>query len=621
MLPFPISSTQTDCESPVDDNLMDSIRQDLDYLDTLLALGTNVITWNASGDLYLLNDYKDPVDTITNYKEFLPTVLKVTMKRSGLTGNCVFDILEQKGNFTPIPIASISGCIGSSIQAIARVPTYNTQSISKYTPDISTQSITRAKSALSVVSVQNVGGNLWEYTTLTGPDNDWNPTHSDYDHIYTPFVGSVQMTVTISGCSNAANNGNFQIVEVNRAGHWSIVVNNASGVAEGSGGSINLNLWSYNFTNPVDASFFRKTKASQTRSVYFQGHTSGGNNGNFVPYKINQSGNNIWVLNPSGVAQAGVAGTVNSCLWTFAFSTSALSDDFSDGDRVNDEIGTTNPNSDYEFVTTAGHTSGLNNDSSHVVYSRNDGGNNVVLWRGGGTGAVQAAPAGTVQSFRWIYSTLNAVPSFVTAGDYVTTTGCTSASNNLSAAMIRTTNRASLNNYVIYNTNGVAQGGVAGSTFTRKRFIYFYSDQSANFTTDSYIEMEGIAGNTVYNKRPDRFPYKVLMINEPTATNGPYNIMIEQDVNLGVTANTGSVVTEGKSIFTSELELSPNGLGYPYPASSNLFGVTNYATPKNFISGSYTNFVGANIQAGNHLTLRFKEMHGGNPEDFTAILY
>ena len=38
-LPYPISASQTDAQSPVDDNLMDSIRLDLDYLSSLFSGG------------------------------------------------------------------------------------------------------------------------------------------------------------------------------------------------------------------------------------------------------------------------------------------------------------------------------------------------------------------------------------------------------------------------------------------------------------------------------------------------------------------------------------------------------------------------------------------------------
>ena len=38
-LPYPIAPSQTDARSPVDDNLMDSIRLDLDYLDAVATQG------------------------------------------------------------------------------------------------------------------------------------------------------------------------------------------------------------------------------------------------------------------------------------------------------------------------------------------------------------------------------------------------------------------------------------------------------------------------------------------------------------------------------------------------------------------------------------------------------
>jgi len=50
-LPYPIAASQTDAKSPVDDNLMDSIRLDLGYLDGLISGGNYNMSFGIDGQL------------------------------------------------------------------------------------------------------------------------------------------------------------------------------------------------------------------------------------------------------------------------------------------------------------------------------------------------------------------------------------------------------------------------------------------------------------------------------------------------------------------------------------------------------------------------------------------
>jgi len=392
-LPFPIAASQTDCQSPVDDNLMDSIRLDLEYLDTLLSLGTNIFNWNITGRLSRLRTYKGSIDTMVNYKEFLPTKLKVSIRKSGNSGDAIFDILKH--TLTSIPITKIDNQMAFATQSIARVGAGDsTTSISNATPQIATQSITFAKAALSVGSIINVGTNLWRYNLTASPDSDW----------------AIGDSVLVSGCISGGNNGTFVILEINQSGFNDIVVSNAAGVAQlTASGSVQLQLMSYNYVNPVISPYFF---AASNRSAVFTAHSSGLNNGIKTIYAINQAGNNIWVKNPTGVTQAGIAGAADSDAWSFNFAVAA--------DATAYIVG--------ETAATSGHTNPANNVANIAILLVNDGGNNLILVNN--AGVAQGGAAGTVNTLRWIYTSLNPVTGTILVGDMVKMEGHVSANSN-----------------------------------------------------------------------------------------------------------------------------------------------------------------------------------------------
>lgn len=582
-LPYPINSSQTDCLSPLDDQLMDAIREDLEYLDTLLSLGTNIFTWNVNGSLIALDSYKGAVDTTVNYKQFTPTKLKVAMKKSGTSGSAKFDILKH--TLCSVPITAIAHEGSFSTQAIARVgSSLATQSIAQHVSTISTQSISRAKSAQNVQSIINVGGNLWRYNFSAPLDDDWNPKN-DRATVIRNFSGT-SLYATFAGCTAGGNNGTFAILEVNQSGYGSIVVSNASGVAQTSAaGTAELCLWSYNQLNPIDTNFLRTGNVSPT---YFQctfaAHTTGANNGAFIPYKINQSGNNIWVYNQTGAAQAGVAGTVNPNLWRYNYLSSVDTTHY---------VAT-------EFATFASHSSGANN-GGFLVWLVNDSGNNIVVYNDSGT--AQAGVAGNAQSLRWIIAATSPMTGVIGVGDYVILASHTNPANDGEYFSVKLVDTAASNNIVIYNVSGVAQAGVAGTVATWKKIVSFSTDQSALFTTDSYVQFSGCPDGD-YNVNPMKFPYEVFEVNKGGGSN--YNIIIEE-ISGGVQLSpAGFVIMEAKSIFDSELELEAD--------TTSLEGDM-------WIGDEYTNFVGGAIEDGKLLGFYFKEMMLGDPEDFSAVLY
>ncbi|NBW80084.1 MAG: hypothetical protein EBR27_13950, partial [Betaproteobacteria bacterium] len=118
-------------------------------------------------------------------------------------------------------------------------------------------------------------------------------------------------------------------MEVNQSGFASVVISNPSGVAQtGAAGTAQLQLMSYNFTNPVSTEFVAGEQA------VFASHTSANNNGTLTIYKINQSGNNIWVKKSNGVTQGAAAGTASVGRWVFVYSSAPATPDFTVGESA-----------------------------------------------------------------------------------------------------------------------------------------------------------------------------------------------------------------------------------------------------------------------------------------------
>lgn len=518
-LPYPIANTQTDAKSPIDDNLMDSIREDLDYLDGQVTGGIVAgFNWNVTGKIRKLANWKAGVDMIALNSAFTPLTCRAAIRKSGIgnvygsSGSLSFDIRRITRPKTPI--IEIANQYDAATQSVARIaPALSTQSIARSTAQIATQNITKVKSSIGIDSIIQVQGtNKWRINLSSAVDSDW-----------VPYNAGATVYITVSSATNSNNNGVFAIVEVDQSGYRSIVVTNSSGVAQTlPAGTVDLMLFSYNFVNPVSSEFAANeffTAAS---------HSAGGNNGNFIIYKTNQLGNNIWVYNPSGAEQAGVAGNANVTRWIYTLSSAADSLDFIVG----------------ETAKFSGHTSGLN-DGNLTILAVNSGGNNIKVTNL--VGVAQASPAGTIDSNRFVYALPTDPSSQVSVGDYVRFTSHTSSAND-GIFQVKRINRSG-NNLVIYNTGGVNQAGIAGTTATTRKLVKFETDQSSVYSTDSYIEIVGCP-DSIYNRGDRKAQWRVLQVNRGGGS--AYNVVIDAGYGSEQASPAGYVWLEMKSIFNTK---------------------------------------------------------------------
>lgn len=561
-LPYPISSTQTDALSPVDDNLMDSIRLDLDYLDGSISSSVAAFTFNVNGALSVLRGNYLPQDSAVVASAFTPVRARAVIKRGGTSGSLTFDIRKLVASKTPIiEIAHQHDAATQSISNIA--PALATQSIARVTPQISTQSISHAESTLSTQSVISLGGNRWRY----------NFSGSVLGSRY-----AVGKSVTFASHSSGGNDGTFAIVAVNDSGHPSIVVSNTAGVAQtGAAGTAQLKLMSYNYTNPVSTEFVAG------ESAVFATHTTGANNGTFEIFAINASGNNILVYNSTGATQAGVAGTADVSRWKYAFSGAASTTDFIVGEKLK----------------ASSHTSGAN-DGNFIITAVNSGGNNLVAYNT--AGVAQGGVAGVVNTNRWIYA-LGASPAAnITAGDSVSMESHTTAANN-GIFVVKEVNRSASNNTVIYNVSGVAQAGAVGNTRTVLKLIKFTADQSAVYSTLSYIEMDGCAVTT-YNKLETKQMYRVVQVNRGGGSN--FNVVIDAQNGQAQVSPAGYIQLEAKSIFS---------------AANSIASDLTADKVNQMLNSVFTNVTGVEVAAQTPIALYLTSIPSGSPEDLTVNLY
>ncbi len=560
-LPFPIAASQTDAKSPVDDNLMDSIRLDLDYLDSLFATGAAIFTWNLNGPMNAMRAYKKAVDTVPLFGSFQPGFIRVNLKKSGQSGTFQFDI--RKHTKPNSPIIGVDHQYEGATTAISNVaPALATQSVTRSAPQILTQSISVAKATLSIQSIIFLGENKWRYNLNTAPDVDW-------------VVGK---SILISGASNALNNGTFELVEKSNAGFASIVVRNNSGVAQtGVAGTIQLQLFSYNFANPVSTEFVAG------ELFLSAAHSTAANNGSLEIYKINQAGNNIWVFNSTGVVQAGVAGTSDTNRWSYGLLSPSSSPDFTLGEKAK-MTGHTNPLNNGNFTVTA-----LNLTTSNVVVYN-------------AVGIVQGGVAGTINTNRWIYSLPTDPTTQVSSSETVQLELHTAAANNGIFTVLQV-NRSAVNNVVIYNESGVAQGGAAGFVRHTRKLVKFASDLSAFYSTLSFIEMAGLPDGK-FNYADQKIPLQVLEVNRGGGSN--YNVVLDVPSGLTQASPAGYVMIESKSIFTSTPSMDVD---------------TTSLEPNQFLIQTFTNIVPGLIPAQTPLGLYILNVPTGQAEDLTITLH
>lgn len=567
-LPYPISAAQTKAKAVIDDNLMDSIRGNLNYLDVITTSGgVPVYPWNINGKLRTLpGRIAKRIDMQFLHAAQTFSRVRLAQEKSGSSGVTEIDIRYHSTPKTPIiEIAHKFSLSTTSISQIA--PGLATQSIVRATTQVATQSISRAKSTKNIQSIISLGSNLWRINLDTAVDTDWK-------------VGD---SILVGGATTGTNNGTFVIVEANQSGWPSVVVSNASGAAQNAAsGTVDLQCFSYNLVNPANAHFVAG------ESIITASHTTPANNGTLTIYAINSGGNNIWIKNPTGATQAGILGTCDTTRWIYAYG-SAVSTDFRVGDKA-------------RF---ASHTTPANNADLTIV-AINSGGNNIIV--SNVAGVAQGAAAGTANTLLWKYSFASDPSANVVVGESVVTASHTTSANNGTFTVVKV-NDTTANNVVVYNASGVAQAAAAGTVTHTHKLVKFSSDQSLIYSAGvSYVEIFDTPDGS-YRAVDNKLPFKVLEVNRGGGAN--YNIVISNEVGLAQLAPAGYIGIEGRSIFTAADGSKPQ-------LSADLVGLT----PNGVLKATYTGsaIAAVAIPAQTYLGLYILQIQAGAAENLTVVL-
>lgn len=378
-------------------------------------------------------------------------------------------------------------------------------------------------------------------------------------------------------------------------------------------------------------------------------HTSAQNDGTFVIVEIGRGGgSNVVVINSAGVAQTGIAGTVQEKIMSYNFTnpvntlftagyshlfaahTSAVNDGTLPVYAINQAgnnvwvknalgatqggvAGTMDTNlwiytlnssantTDYtvgEKAHATSHTLAVNDGELEIVLV-NSGGNNVILYNL--SGAVQGGVAGHIDTNRWKYNLPSdpTTSSNVAATDTVYMSGHTNADNDGTFTVKDITSST----IVVYNLMGVAQAATPGNVYTTRKLIKFVSDQSASYTvTTSYIEILN-AVSDIYNLDTLQAPFQVLQVNRGGGSN--YNVVIDCPTGPAQASPGGYVQVEMKSIFSSSPSLAVDVTG---------------TTPNQNVTGSSTSMVATSIAAGTPIMLYLTSIPSGDPQDLTVFL-
>lgn len=519
-LPATITPAQVDAKSPIDEQLMEAIREDLYDLDSRISsAGAFDYQFKINGDLSPLADATRPgtllkprcrLDGGLISKDTVFQACRLLLEDFGDGGEIEVDVRAY--TFPNAPISAVTPLFSSPIDSIGRVGTaISTQSIARSTSQISTQSIAQWKTPINISSIVDVGiapqdslyRQRFRINLSSAPDSDY-------------VVGD---TITTSGADDGANNGNFVIASVNEDGGNNIVVYNGSGVEQnGANGTLVLAAWKLTYTNPVSTQF------AQGEMVTLASHTSGSNNGQFSIYAINQGGNNIIIKSSTMVAQGGAVGNANVNRWLITASSTV---------PANYAVG--------EYAILASHTSGVN-DGIFPIRGVNQGGNNICIYNA--SGAAQAGAAGTFNTNRWALAFASDPSGGVQVGDSIINSGTTAGLSDGTFTVVDVNNNAGNNVVISRGSSNVnyAQGGSGGSTFTLKKMVKFFSNQSS-ITTNSRIKIQ----NSPIIVEED---YTVLEVNRGGGSN--YNAVIEGGGAAEQFGAAGRVVAESKSIFDTK---------------------------------------------------------------------
>lgn len=508
-MPFPpgssfidIDLTQVDARSPVDDDLMYSVAEDLYFLKNAASASGGLLEWNLNGDLDTLRDLlpfkRFDGGRVPNIDRTL-TECRLALELPGNSGTLEVDVRKYRSPNTPI--TAIDHQYSAAINSITRVGTsINTQSITRATVQISTQSITFWKAAINVNSIVPLGGGLTRYNLASAPDSDWIED-SDY--------------VTFTSCTSASNNGTFRVIRINDDGAANVVVQNTGVVQTSAAGTAQLQAMSYDQLNPVNGHFAAGEKA------LFASHTSAVNDGDLLIYAINAGGNNIIVKNRYGVTQGGVAGTVDTYRFAYTYL-SAVASDYVVG----------------ETAFFQSHTSSAN-DGHLPIRAVNSGGNNIIVYNA--LGVLQGGIAGTADTDRWIYALPSDPSSSFSVSQTFKSIGATDVFNNGVFSVVEVNHNAT-NNLVVYNTRAVTQAGAVGNIYHTRKLLKFSSDQSAIYSTLSRVKVEGVGSSLNFGE------FDVVQVNRGGGAN--YNVVVDIPNGVSQANESGRITFESRSVFS-----------------------------------------------------------------------
>jgi hypothetical protein len=557
-LPYPIAPSQTDAKSPIDQQLMDALRLNQEYLETQVGAGSagGVLNFRVNGTLARVRESLH-VGTgkaldggiISNATTF--SGAKLYLERGGTSGKLEVDVYRNRN--LQHAIETISAQYSGATQSIGRLGSpLNTQAVSIATPIIDTQQITKPKAALDIESICVLEDDDVLYT-FSGT----TPLDADYQ------IGD---NVLFSSCANANNNGEKVIKAVNYDGLPSILVSNALGVDQTTAvGTAVLSLYEYTYLAIVDDDIVAG------ESVILAGHTTPANNGTREVYKTNQGGNNIWFKYAGGATQGGVAGTAQTTRWVYVYSSAPADTQYIVGEKA-------------DFT---GHTSGANN-GKFIIRRVNEGGDNLYVTNL--SGVAQAGAAGVANTLRWLYTMPTDPSSDIAVNDTVVLTGHTNALND-GTFNVQFVKRFTIDNIEIYNENGVAQAGIAGTLNTALKIVSFRQDHSAQYianTSKVILEgVKGVTGNVI-------FEFDVKEINRGL---GLFNLVIFAPELQAQACTSGRVAREIRSIFVirPKLETEQDGV------------------IRNFQQDDGATFAVGGVSAGDILTLEILEIPQGKP--------
>ena len=478
-------------------------------------------------------------------KDVTFSACRALLERAGDSGTLEVDVRRYTN--PNVSITSITHLFSSTVSSIARRGvTQSTQSIARVTSQISTQSVARWKSQHTVNTIILLGDGLVQYNLSGTVDSDY-------------VAGD---TFTAASCTDAANNGTFTVVRVNNDGGNNLVVSNTSGVAQSSSaGTVDLDAWKFTYTNPVSSEFTAGeaatfashtsgsndgtftiyainqggnniivkrsgcvaqasaagncnvnrwvfTLASSAPSYYAvgekaltSGHTSGGNDGSLTIVAVNSGGSNLVLYNTAGVAQAGVAGSIDTLRWVYTLTSDPTT-------SSNVQVG--------DSVWTNDVTSAANRGEFTVKETNVSSGTNVVLYNA--SGAVQGGSAGTLYTHKVKVSFATDQSSYMTTSSRITlfhTSKNSHTPGNIDGEYdVVQVNRGGGSNYnaVISKYGAVALPGPCGRVVLESKSLF---DTRPSVTVSSYAgSWSAKSTNAVLNATQKICPADTLIMAE-----------------------------------------------------------------------------------------------------------